>query len=142
MAERWRRDDDAVRDAVALVECAGHGDRKGAAAVIANMDGKQVAILLGSLREAGADEQAAALTCRRPAAGMVELFLKQEGPADRFRFGREADGTAAAPWRWEDLDLTYGMCPTAGIGGTGAGNARPVPESRTQSGSHSVDHAL
>jgi hypothetical protein len=40
-----------------------------------------------------------------PAAGMFELFLKQNGPADQFRFGREADGTPAAPWDWEDLDL-------------------------------------
>jgi len=59
-----------------------------------------VARLLGSLREAGADEQAAAL----PAAGMFGFFLEQEGFADRFRSGQEADGTPAAPWDWEDLD--------------------------------------
>ena len=64
-----------------------------------------VANLLDSLREAGAHEQAAALTARLPAAGMFELFLEQQGPADQFRFGREADGTPAAPWGWEDLDL-------------------------------------
>ena len=36
---------------------------------------------------------------------MFGLFLEQQGPADQFRFGREADGTPAAPWGWEDLDL-------------------------------------
>ena len=61
--------------------------------------------LLDSLREAGAHEQAAALAARLPAAGMFGLFLEQQGPADQFRFGREADGTPAAPWGWEDLDL-------------------------------------
>ena len=35
---------------------------------------------------------------------MFELFLKQEGRADQFRFGREPDGTPATPWGWEDLD--------------------------------------
>ena len=64
-----------------------------------------VASLLDSLREAGAHEQAAALADRLPAAGMFELFLEQKGLADQFRFGREADGTPAAPWGWEDLDL-------------------------------------
>ena len=67
-----------------------------------------VASLLDVLREAGADEQAAALTSRLPAAGMFGLFLEQQGPADQFRFGREADGTPAAPWAWEDLDLLLG----------------------------------
>ena len=63
------------------------------------------AVLLDSLRRAGAHEQAAALADRLPAAGMFELFLEQKGLADQFRFGREADGTLAAPWGWEDLDL-------------------------------------
>jgi hypothetical protein len=60
-----------------------------------------VARLLDSLREAGADEQAA----RLPGAGMFVLFLRENGRVDQFRFGLEADGTAAAPWGWEDLDL-------------------------------------
>jgi TIR domain len=64
-----------------------------------------VARLARSLRGAGAREQAAALAGRMPAAGMFELFLEQNGPADQFRFGREADGIPAAPWGWEDLDL-------------------------------------
>jgi hypothetical protein len=36
---------------------------------------------------------------------MFGLFREQKGLADQFRFGREADGTPAAPWGWEELDL-------------------------------------
>ncbi len=64
------------------------------------------AALLASLWEAGAHDQAAALTDRLPAAGMFGLFLEQQGHEDQFRFGRLADGRPAAPWGWEDLDLT------------------------------------
>ena len=63
-----------------------------------------MAILLDSLRAAGAHDQAAALTDRLPAAGMFGLFLEQQGHEDQFRFGRQADGSPAAPWGWEDLD--------------------------------------
>ena len=63
-----------------------------------------VAELLDGLREPGADEQAATLASRLPAAGMFELFLRQPGASDQFRFGREADGTPTAPWSWDDLD--------------------------------------
>ncbi len=54
-----------------------------------------------------APEQATALTNRLPTAGMFGLFLEQKGLAERFRFGREADGTPAAPWDWDDLDLWH-----------------------------------
>ena len=77
-----------------------------------------VASLLDSLRQAGAHEQAAALIGRLPAVGMFGLFLAQKGLADQFRFGREADGTPAAPWGWEDLDLW--LVPRPRTGGTGA----------------------
>ena len=69
-----------------------------------------VAVLLGSLHEAGAHEQAATLVSRLPAAGMFGL-LKQKGLEDQFRFGLEPDGTAAAPWAWEDLDLWLVLRP-------------------------------
>jgi len=36
---------------------------------------------------------------------MFRLFLEQQGCADHFRFGREADDNSSAPWSWEDLDL-------------------------------------
>ena len=64
-----------------------------------------VALLLRGLREAGAPEQAAALTSRLPGAGMFGLFLEQQQDGqDRFRFGREADGSPSGPWSWNDLD--------------------------------------
>jgi hypothetical protein len=34
---------------------------------------------------------------------MFELFLKRQDRQDRFRFGREADGSPAEPWDWDDL---------------------------------------
>jgi hypothetical protein len=81
-----------------------------------------VAELVVRLREAGAHEQAAVLTARLSAAGMFVLVLEQQGSADQFRFGREADGTPAAPWGWEDLDLCLvlvrrDMLPGAGLSG-------------------------
>ena len=88
-----------------------------------------MALLRYSLLEAGADEQAAALARRAAActpldvppgvakpvgllrmagatlgATLCELFFRQPGAGDEFRFGREADGTPAAPWGWDDLD--------------------------------------
>ena len=38
-----------------------------------------------------AEMQAAALAGRLPAAGIFELFLEQNCPAEQFRFGREAN---------------------------------------------------
>jgi hypothetical protein len=52
-----------------------------------------VASLLDRLREAGAHEQAAALTARLPAAGMSGLFLEQKGAADQ----SVPDGRPTAP---------------------------------------------
>ena len=63
-----------------------------------------MARLLDRLREAGAHDQAAALTVPLPTAGMFGLFLGQQDYEDQFRFGRQADGSPAAPWGWEDLD--------------------------------------
>ena len=90
-------------DAGAHEQAAALADRAAAHAALDNPYG--VASLLPSLRQAGAHEQAAALVDRLPPAGMFEFFLEQNGPADQFRFGREADGSPAAPWGWEDLDL-------------------------------------
>jgi hypothetical protein len=92
----------SLREAGAHEQGAALAIRAAAHAPLDDPDG--VASLLDSLREAGADDQAAALTGRLPAAGMFGLFLEQDGPADQFRFGREADGAPAAPWGWEDLD--------------------------------------
>ena len=63
-----------------------------------------MALLLDSLRAAGAHDQAAMLTDRLPTAGMFGLFLKRQSHEDQFRSGRQADGSPAAPWGWDDLD--------------------------------------
>jgi uncharacterized protein YidB (DUF937 family) len=94
---------DRLRRAGAEEQAAALADRVAAYAPL--NDPYDVAGLLDRLRRTGAEKQAAALTGRLPAAGMFELFLEQQGLADQFRFGREADGTPAAPWNWEDLDL-------------------------------------
>ena len=39
-----------------------------------------------------------------PGAGMFGLFREKEDRQNRFRFGRESDGSPAGPWGWEDLD--------------------------------------
>jgi hypothetical protein len=62
-----------------------------------------VAALLDALHNVGARALAAELTERLPAAGLFYLFLRQEGRAEQFRFGREADGLPAGPWTWTDL---------------------------------------
>ena len=93
----------ALRDADADEQAAALASR--AAAYAPLDDPGAVAGLLRELRDADADEQAAALASRASAAGMFALFPERGGLADQFRFGREADGTPAAPWGWEDLDL-------------------------------------
>jgi uncharacterized protein YidB (DUF937 family) len=75
--------------------------------------------LLEEMLRAGAHEQAATLISRLPAAGLFEVFLEQKDLADQFRFGREADGTPAARWDWEDLDLWLVLA--TGTGHTAAG---------------------
>jgi hypothetical protein len=76
-----------------------------AAAHVSLDDSDAVVLLLDELWAMGAGEQADALADRLPGAGMFELFRGQEDRQNRFRFGREGDGTPAAPWGWEDLDL-------------------------------------
>jgi hypothetical protein len=55
------------------------------------------------LRKVGARALPAELIERLPAAGLFSLFCMQEGRAEQFRFGREADGRPAARWAWTDL---------------------------------------
>ncbi len=78
--------------------------RRDPAAHVSLGDPFAVARLLHALRAAGAQDLAAALADRLPAEGMFGLYRQQEGSQDRFRFGREADGSPAGPWGWEDLD--------------------------------------
>ena len=75
-----------------------------------------VIMLMNSLREAGAEDLVTVLIDRLPGAGMFELFRQQDGRQDRFRFGREADGSPASPWGWkiwktETVELKDDECP-------------------------------
>ena len=121
----------SLRDAGADEQAAALLARDPAAHAVLD-DEAAVGNLLDRLLRTGAREQAAALAARLPAAGMFkllllaaqlptadmfELFLGQSGLADRFRFGREADGTPAAPWGWEDLRLCLFLgCMAVGTG--------------------------
>ena len=99
----------AVADLIGRLQEVGAKEQAAAladrAAVHAALDDSiGVGMLLGRVREAGAKQQAAALADRLPGAGQFEVFREQEGRQDRFRFGREPDGSPAEPWGWEDLD--------------------------------------
>ena len=94
---------DSLQDAGAHQQAAALADR--AAAHTPLDDPIRAARLLDSLQDAGAHQQAAALADRLPTAGMFKLYLEWQGCKDQFRFGREADGSPARPWGWEDLDL-------------------------------------
>jgi hypothetical protein len=92
---------DRLREAGAE-QAAALADRAAADVSLDDPDG--VAWLLGSLQEAATEQQAAALAERLPGAGLFELSCEQEDLQGRFRFGREANGSPAGPWGWEDLD--------------------------------------
>jgi hypothetical protein len=91
----------ALRDAGASEQVTTLASRAAADARLDNLHAADQ--LLGELHQAGASAQAAELTERLPAAGLFNLFLRQEGRDSQFRFGREADGRPAKPWGWTDL---------------------------------------
>ena len=93
---------DGPRAAGAQEQVTALADRAAAHAYLG--DPGDVAALLDALRAAGAEQQAAALADRLPGTGMFKLFREQESRQDRFRFGREADGSPAEPEGWDDLD--------------------------------------
>jgi hypothetical protein len=63
-----------------------------------------VQLLLGQFRSAGAADQLTTLANRLPATGGFRLFLREQPHPEQFRFGRETDGSPAAPWGWDDLN--------------------------------------
>ncbi|WP_435220556.1 hypothetical protein [Streptomyces sp. Tue6028] len=67
-------------------------------------DSAAVARLLITLRNAEAGEQIAVLATRLPGVGLFSEFTKIDSHAERFRFGREPDGSAAVSWTWDDLE--------------------------------------
>ncbi|WP_182881232.1 hypothetical protein [Microbispora sp. H10949] len=60
-------------------------------------------VLLFGLQLVQAHDQITTLAERLPAAGLFEVFMQIDGHKERFRFGREPDGSAADRWGWEDL---------------------------------------
>ncbi len=64
--------------------------------------------LPSELREVGAEQQRAILVSRLPAEGRFRFFLRTTGSEQRYRFGREPDGSEAPEWRWTDLDRPAG----------------------------------
>ncbi|MBO3747505.1 hypothetical protein J5X84_15615 [Streptosporangiaceae bacterium NEAU-GS5] len=56
------------------------------------------------LREIWANDQAARLAQRLPAICHFTQFTETGDHAERFRFGRDPDGSAASPWGWDDLE--------------------------------------
>ncbi|MFJ2730798.1 hypothetical protein [Streptomyces collinus] len=67
-----------------------------------NPDG--VLRLHGKLQEAGAQDQIATLAARLPAAGRFDQFTNVDVNHERFRLGREPDGSIAPSWTWDDLE--------------------------------------
>jgi hypothetical protein len=134
------------RDVASLLHALNQANAKTQASMLASRaataapldDAGAVAMLLKTMRDAGADEQVDALLDRSPAAhasldhpyyasrllealqqvnarqqvsivmdrlpgeGSFEIWI-QEGHIERFHFGREADGSPAQPWNWDDL---------------------------------------
>jgi hypothetical protein len=88
------------------------GAAKQAAALLARNPAANVALdhtfgvekLLDLLADAGKHDQVAALVERLSTAGGFGAFLEIVDHPERFRFGQHPDGTAAAPWTWEDLE--------------------------------------
>ena len=67
-------------------------------------DAGSVDALMNALRNVGAEEQASELLDELPAEGRFDLFCTCANHQVLFRFGREADGSPAPTWGWEDLD--------------------------------------
>ncbi|WP_182877896.1 hypothetical protein [Microbispora sp. H10670] len=61
-------------------------------------------LLMFGLGLVEAHDQMVALAERLPAAGLFDELLRTDGYGERFRFGREPDGSAADRWGWEDLE--------------------------------------
>ncbi|MFJ1730617.1 hypothetical protein [Streptomyces sp. NPDC088254] len=67
-------------------------------------DPAAVARLLKALRKVRGREQVDTLAARLPAAGQFHQFIEISDHRERFRFGREPDGSAAHSWTWDDLE--------------------------------------
>ena len=93
---------DSMREAGAQDQVTALAARAAAHAPLENQ--YAVARLVEALRAVSAQDQVTALATRLPEAGLFELFRELEDRENRFRFGREADGSPSRPWGWDDLD--------------------------------------
>ncbi|WP_157119626.1 hypothetical protein [Nocardia xishanensis] len=62
-----------------------------------------MSILPSAPGEIGTGDELTDLVQLMPAARMFERFLEAGDHRERFQFGREPDGSPAAPWSWNDL---------------------------------------
>ncbi len=66
-------------------------------------DEQTATALAAALRKAGADHQVEILIQRLPEEGLFGLFREQPGNERLYRFGREANGSPAPAWDWNDI---------------------------------------
>jgi hypothetical protein len=92
---------DALREAGADQQVAVLADYAAASMPLDSLDG--TGTLVRALREARAEHQAKVLSRRLVAIGGFHIFLEESDHKALFRFGRQPDGTPAAPWTWHDL---------------------------------------
>lgn len=64
---------------------------------------RNVEMLVSALREIRAEEDAAELAGRLAAQGQFSSFLRLVKNEERYRFGREPDGSPTPPWGWDEL---------------------------------------
>ncbi|MCO5999826.1 hypothetical protein [Actinoallomurus rhizosphaericola] len=87
----------ALREVGQDKQAAVFGER---AAACTPLDNIWIALFLEALDQAQSD----VVIERLPAAGSFDEFCELVDHPERFRFGREPDGSPAAPWAWDDLD--------------------------------------
>ncbi|MEU9398000.1 helix-turn-helix transcriptional regulator [Streptomyces sp. NPDC048324] len=72
-------------------------------AFVPNLD-RLLRVLRVSTSASESNSQVMDLTESLPALGRFEEFIELHDNRERFRYGREPDGSSAAPWTWEDLE--------------------------------------
>jgi hypothetical protein len=93
---------DSLREVGAQEQADALAARSALDASLDNQDA--VAELLNSPPAVGAPDQVEALAAPFLAARHFDQFIEISGHRDRFRFGREPDGSAAHSWTWDDLE--------------------------------------
>jgi len=92
------------------------GEKLRRTALIGDLPRRSLGAVLAELEGSGTIELGVGAADASKAVRLVLLpecqrTLERNGLADQFRFGRETNGTPAAPWGWEDLDLWLVLGP-------------------------------